>query len=1303
MRSHPPVLFTAFLCALCFLGGVSARATQTDNHGLHAVPAPGPVTIDGSLRDWDLSGQTLMCYDIETLQDIYSARVALMYDADALYVGIHWKDPKPMLNHHDPHYQADKGWAADCVQLRFKTDRIAHITAWYYSDKKEPAINLDYGKSLTEAFGGGSRQLFQTQGWHLTDGAEMAFQKDADGKGYVQEIKLPWALITQARTPRAGDKMQCGVELLWGSADWPEQRYADNLMPGKSSREFFWDAHNDWGPVILEPKGRLHLPTPDYLVKAMHPAAAVQGPVPISYVLPKDGRVTLVINDGAGKRIRNLIPAMPRTRGRNVERWDGLDDDGKPVLPGPYQARVLYHDPLRVNYAVSFASPGNPSWNTSDGRGAFYGDHTPPHSVAASGEYVGLACPMGEAGNPLIGCDLNGQRLWGQANREAFSVGISALATDGKTLWVGSDGKQPIVYRNEVATGLYAPWNQTATDDQGNKYQVLDLPVGAAAEKDDKNLVPDLTALSYRNGILAVCLSRENKIALLDSETGAVKQTLTVAQPKAVVLDTDGSLVVLSQGRLLRLTGEGKSTPFTDASYPDGYGIAMDSQRSVYLSVRGADQNVKVFSPDGKLIREIGRRGGRPAYGSYDPTGMLNPAGIAMDSKDRLWVTEENDNPKRTSVWTADGTLVKDLVGTTHYAAAGFLNPFDPTMAFSDNTVYTLDWTAGTYQPTYSLSARPDLSDLFPPTVNSTTNRVLRHGADTLVYASEGWHKVTSCAVLRDGRWRSAAALGEVLNPEELRHNQYAPADLVTRFSNSVFAGHVGEAFAWSDRNGDGLVQPDEIAFAPVMIGGKRITLHSTGWGQLPDENGTVVYYNPEAQALIKFPVTGYTQAGAPTYDVAHPQIVPVDQPLVQDNEGMLMAGTDGVTYLNQDPLMAVDKSGHVLWTYPSHVVGVHGSHNAKAAKPGYLIGPNSILGVAELPGAGEVFDMNGNLGENYLFTQDGFFVQSLFKDTRAPYQTPDRAVRGMPLDDISAGGESFGGNFVRTTDGHVYLTIGGTDARVLEVSGLDTLHRLPPMTFTYTPKQYQAAQALLQQQAAASNAPKVYVIARAAAPPAIDGKPAAWPELADDKASMMEVQESQDQRYARVAARYDDQNLYLAYRVFAPADHPRNAGQDTRLLFKTGDAVDLMLGPASSPTGAGNLRLLMTVAGGKPLAVLNEKTVPAASPRARYAFTAPWHSVTFDRVQTAPQVELATGPMLGGYFVGATIPWPVLGIQPAPGLKLKGDVGVLFADTGGTVTVSRQYWSNKATGLVNDVPGEADLTPALWGTFVLQ
>jgi len=65
---------------------------QTDNHGIHAVPAPAGVTMDGRLGDWDLSGHVLMCYDLEPLRDACSAETAMMFDAENLCVAVHWKD-----------------------------------------------------------------------------------------------------------------------------------------------------------------------------------------------------------------------------------------------------------------------------------------------------------------------------------------------------------------------------------------------------------------------------------------------------------------------------------------------------------------------------------------------------------------------------------------------------------------------------------------------------------------------------------------------------------------------------------------------------------------------------------------------------------------------------------------------------------------------------------------------------------------------------------------------------------------------------------------------------------------------------------------------------------------------------------------------------------------------------------------------------------------------------------------------------------------------------------------------------------
>jgi len=155
---------TVFLLAIVSLAAF-ARATQTDNHGIHAVPVPGPITIDGKLDDWDLSGSVLMCYDIESLKDVYSARVAMMYDADNLYVGIHWVDLTPMGNSHEPRYQGIRGWAGDCVQLRIKTDRICHVACWYYALKQEPAIYIDYGKDLKTPSTAARRSCFrQTDG-----------------------------------------------------------------------------------------------------------------------------------------------------------------------------------------------------------------------------------------------------------------------------------------------------------------------------------------------------------------------------------------------------------------------------------------------------------------------------------------------------------------------------------------------------------------------------------------------------------------------------------------------------------------------------------------------------------------------------------------------------------------------------------------------------------------------------------------------------------------------------------------------------------------------------------------------------------------------------------------------------------------------------------------------------------------------------------------------------------------------------------------------------------------------------------
>jgi len=1290
--------------AAVFLGFVSTSiAIQTDTYGLHAVPAPGKVTIDGELADWDLSGQALMCYDVESLQDVYSARVSVMYDAENLYVGIHWKDMTPMGNSHDPRYQANKGWAGDCVQLRIKTDRISHVTAWYFAAEKKPGFHLDRGVGLEKPFGGGAETLFHQDGWRMDKGVETAYRKDDDGKGYVQEMKIPWALLADKKYA-AGEMFQLGFELLWGEGDWPTHRYADNLSEGASGREFFFTNHKGWGNVILEAKGGLKLPDPAWMKSQAEEQPT--GPVEIAYDLPKDARVTLAIDDAKGHRVRNLVAAQARKAGKNIEKWDGLDDSGKPVLPGDYTFKALSHDGIHLKYALSFANPGNPSWGTDDGRGAFYGDHTAPQAAAAAGNFVALATPMGEAGKHLIGTDLDGQRLWGLNNRVAFDGGRISLATDGTTLWVGNEGKQSLIYRVNMADGRYAPWDVVQKNESGHEFKPVDLIVSELPGMGASPLTkgdPNLRSIALYKDVLAAAFSRENVVKRLNSVTGAVLSTISVEMPQSVAFTTKGELLILSKGQLLVADDKGGTRPFTTETFAEAWGLAAGADGRVYVSVRGADQNVKVFSAEGKLVSEIGVRGGRPHHGKFIAGAMRQPAGIAIDSRNHLWVTEETHNPKRTSVWDVNsGKLIKDLSGTTSYAGTGTVNPYDPSMGFADDTVYRIDWNTGKSEPIYSVGKSEDPNDLFPASVHDITSRVVQKNGLLYVYttgAARGSREV-QCTVWDGKEWRSVAHTGVVVQGKEGK-NGYA------KYQHPFFAGRDKQRYAWSDENGDSIVQPEELQFATIEIDGTPVELRSYYWGQLPDTDGTITHMVSGRQELVQFPVTGYTKVGAPKYDISKPRIIRPDRPVIGggNGEGQIIGGTNGRIYINQNPLIMVEQSGHVVGGYPNLHISVHGSHSAKAARPGYLIGPSSFLGVIQVGDeqkaeAGEIFCLNGNLGENYLFTSDGLFIQTLFKDTRGYSENPARAERGMPMDAISAGGESFGGNFVRTVEGKTFLTNGGTDARVIEVTDLESIRRFQGK-FTYNGEQFAEAQLLLAKKVAETSAPKIFAIIRGTA--TIDGKPDEWPALLDDAQPAMSVQENAKQRYARVLARYDDQNLYLAYHVLAPRSTMKNVGQDDRLLFKSGDAVDLMLGADGAKEQPGSLRMLMTFKDARtPIAVLNVKKSPGAAASEKFDFSSPWRTITFDRVVTSRSVMVASKPAKGGYIVEASIPWTELGITPKSGLRLKGDVGVLFGD-GGTQTVSRQYWSNRATGLVNDVPGEADLAEKAWGTFTLE
>ncbi len=171
---------------------------------------------------------------------------------------------------------------------------------------------------------------------------------------------------------------------------------------------------------------------------------------------------------------------------------------------------------------------------------------------------------------------------------------------------------------------------------------------------------------------------------------------------------------------------------------------------------------------------------------------------------------------------------------------------------------------------------------------------------------------------------------------------------------------------------------------------------------------------------------------------------------------------------------------------------------------------------------------------------------------------------------------------------------------------------------------------------------------------------------------------------------------FYAAFRT-GDSNLLRNTHEMAQALFKTGGALDVMIGSESGADEkrqkpvAGDLRLLVTRTNGKTVAELYRAVVPGTTDPV--SFSSPWRTITLDRVEdVSAQVELAGSD--GNYEI--SIPLSVLGLHPKPGEQIKGDLGILRGN--GFQTLQRVYWSNKSTGITADVPSEAELTPRLWG-----
>jgi len=669
-----------FICILAILlcSASSAASLDTSSGRVIAVPVSGKITIDGSLNDWDLSGLEQVTLDIGDANALH-ADYALMYDSKNLYLAVKVADTTPARNAYGP--EESKYWDGDCVQLRICSDpgiatplpnsgngmsaenlgKISHIGFWHNHLTGKNWIHIARGNDSA------STALVNPAG------SQLAFKTWPDGKGYTFESAIPWTALGVESAPKTGSVLPALLEILWGDGQGRAQVIRAAAVYTHHPTTFGFSNWSMWGQLVLSPLGKLSRPGHLTLEKIRAKSAGTR--VPITLSLKKPGAVSINVLDAKGNVVRELVRETKQPVGKLTINWDGRNYAGQPVAPGNYKWKAISYSPVSATYIGGVGSSGEPPYDTPDGNGAWGSDHVNPLDTASdtTGNY--FLWSMAEQGRSVIKTDLSGKTLWRKSPVARNHWGdFTSIAADGKCVYVLSGMAIPEIIRLDAANGSYMPYSQ---DRLGAVISENDLPAGMTEWT--------ATGLAVRNGIGCVSLYYENRIAVVDLSDGHVTNSLRLDRPYGLCYDSKGNLFAISRGtesqpaRIVRFdNANGDPIDVISTNLLEPADLAVMTDGSILVTDPSPKSNqIKEFSAGGKLLKTIGKAGGRPYAGKYQPKDFLRPWGITPDINGGFLVAE-NSAPKVITWYKADGSIRKRWFGPGTYGTSVWGDSADP-------------------------------------------------------------------------------------------------------------------------------------------------------------------------------------------------------------------------------------------------------------------------------------------------------------------------------------------------------------------------------------------------------------------------------------------------------------------------------------------------------------------------------------------------------------------------------------------------------------------------------------------------
>ncbi len=1325
------------------------------------VPAPGEVTIDGDFSEgeWDWSGR-LIGYDNIDYIDTYKVEVASMWDSKNLYMGFKFTDNSPMINIKDPELEPTWTWVGDSIQLRTITDRsVGWMTVSYYQVTDVGSLFYEFINEndrvgyITEP---GSSKLNKI---NLQEGepkkicldAEVKYKRWEDNKGYNVELKIPFTMMFMSSAPKtAGTTFNLGVECYW--CDMTGDSYREHwefLQGGGASNAA------GWKPIELLATG--NVPLRQYVHDDTDkPLGTIHIPVKV----PKQAKkITLVVEDKKGTRIANAVnewtvdekSIIGEENGYYIvdTLWNGEDLNGYMVAPGEYTVKGIWHEGIVPYFDEAAYNPGNPPWPDSTGEGSWASDHHPPVAITSIGNKVYIGSENCESGTGIFMIDDTGKKLW-SIKRGAHMLASNdeyVYALPGNDFYADTTKGNTYIMRLDAETGNFAPF----IDEEGNKRK-LEYLISDILNLDDTKYMPRIEGFAANNDYLALATANDDPystyqgsgyikygevISILDPETAELKKRIAVDKAGRLAFGKNGLLYAVTDNKIAEInpkTGKVTNLPIVAQEGEEFKDLAVDNDGNIVIYER-TDRQLKVYNKSGKKLYEIGTKGGRAITGWWDENGLTHQvSALTVDSNGWIWVAEEWNYPRRVSAWNKDG-LVKDFIGGPGYmAAGGALHSEDAEKVYCGPNEMILDRENHTYKMSRVLYvANWDKGQDFGLDVNGT-HKITHFRTDAsgemknYIYAPGARNGAILYKENEDGSFQPFWATGMTDNLfSAAGYGKYIPAldSCIYRSSPEVTREEVraqwdtmsNRQYIWNDWNGDGAMEISECEF--WNPNGRPLTLNGTWGGTITKNMEFIVvedYANETARTprnMYKVTPDYYREGGLPVYTWKSFKQIDVEKhPYDGDNiltdEGTIISvrdldGTGGDNYYNG--IKCVDpETGEDLWWYANPYAGVHGAQRGPTIEDnGAVVGPIKVMGTIPVERGGEVFCMRGYLGEDYLFTTDGYFVQTLFRDGRIPMlKLPDNYedAIGLDMSKYSENGEPWSGTFVKHSDGVVRLlsSTAGPSIIICRVEGLDTITDIAPFNITVTKQMIDEAYAY-------NTAPPEevvtevensmgYGIAKINKEMTINGETSDWVGVG----SNLTIAKDGIEENGTATLAYDDENLYALFTINDNSPMLNN-GNEYQKLFKTGDLCDIMINSTNHSGGyaeQGDMRISMGVFGGEPVAVL---TKPVSDEKLPYRYASPVTTLDFDYVGLIEDAEVAIvrDTDLGMYILEAKLPLASLGMTATANKAVTGDVGIVISDEIGATNRARIYWSNKNTELVYDVPGEATLYPAAW------